>query len=109
VSIAPLGLGSYAGDATLVPLTVQVRTPGTTTAAETRQAFLRPDGTLRFLSLQRGTFDVSVKGGAFLRKTYAGVTLTDAGVTLAGVTLVNGTSTGTTRSARRTCPWSTTR
>ena len=89
-----IGLEKYEGDATGIMATVELRQPGTRTVVETLNLPLLSPGALYFTTARRGTFDVSVKGGTFLRKTFANVSVGANGASLPTVTLTNGDADG---------------
>lgn len=86
----PVTLEGYTGDKTGVPLTVQLRQPGTTRVLQTVSGRLTSGGLLTFSTLVPGTVDVSVKGPTFLRKNTSNVVLSGSSLTLGAVTLLNG-------------------
>jgi hypothetical protein len=85
----PVTLGSYSGNTTTVPLTVDVRTAGTTTSLDHLNAYLS-GGVLSFPTARLGTFDIAIQGPTFLRKVIKSVVFTASGATTAAVTLTNG-------------------
>ena len=90
-----LPLEKYEGDAAGLTATVELRAPGTTTALETRSVPLLSPGALTFHTARRGTFDVAVRVPGFLRRRFAGVTVSESGAaTLGSVTLTNGDADG---------------
>jgi probable HAF family extracellular repeat protein len=88
-------LQDFSGDVTQVPVTVQVRLPGTTDAMQTRTVNLDSSGTFSIPSALTGVFDVSVKASHWLRRTIHGVTFAGDGyVSGLTFTLVDGDVNG---------------
>ncbi|GIV15555.1 MAG: hypothetical protein KatS3mg022_0990 [Armatimonadota bacterium] len=81
-------LQDYQGDKTVIPVTIEVRAPGSTDVLETHVVNLDSEGRYSFQTLLRGTYDLSAKASHWLRQTLPGVILT-AG-TLADFSLTNG-------------------
>jgi hypothetical protein len=80
-------LRDYDGDKTVVPVTIEVREPGSTDALETHIVHLDSAGRYSFQTLLRGTYDLSAKASHWLRQTLR-VTL-DAGA-MVDFSLTNG-------------------
>ena len=75
------------GDPATIPVYVEIRAPGSTTALETHPVTLAADGTFSFdTALAAGTYDISVKASHWLRKTLGSVALTGP----VEVALING-------------------
>ena len=90
-----VGLSDFPGDATKVPIALEVRTPGTLTVLQRRTIFVKPGGTFSFPSVLQGTFDVSIKASHWLRKTLHNVTFPGTGyVTGLTFSLINGDVNG---------------
>jgi hypothetical protein len=88
-------LQDYSGDVTQVPITVEIRKPGTTTVVQTATVYLHSDGTFSLPSGLTGTYDVAVKGSHWLSRKISSVALT--GSTEVGglnFSLVNGDVNG---------------
>jgi hypothetical protein len=81
-------LQEYAGDRTVVPVTIEVRNPGSTDPLETHVVNLDDEGRYSFQTLLRGTFDLSAKASHWLRQTVANVSI--AGDATVDFTLTNG-------------------
>lgn len=80
-------LQEYDGDTTLVPVTIEVREPGSTSAIETHVVHLDSDGRYSFQTLLRGTYDLSAKASHWLRQT---VRATLEAGTMVDFSLTNG-------------------
>ncbi|MGQ9738506.1 MAG: hypothetical protein ACUVRT_11455 [Armatimonadota bacterium] len=83
-----VGLSDYEGDKTTVPVTVEVRHPGTTDVIETHVVDLDSEGRYSFQTLLRGTYDLSAKASHWLRQTLTNLSIT--GDTTADFVLTNG-------------------
>lgn len=62
-------LQDYGGDRTVVPVTIEIREPGSTTALETHVVNLSSEGGYSFQTLLQGTYDLSAKASHWLRQT----------------------------------------
>jgi hypothetical protein len=81
-------LQEYVGDKTVVPVTIEVRNPGSTDPLETHVVNLDEGARYSFQTLLRGTFDLSTKAPHWLRQTVANVSI--AGDVTVDFTLSNG-------------------
>ena len=81
-------LQEYVGDKTVVPVTIEVRNPGSSDSLETHVVNLDEGGRYSFQTLLRGTFDLSAKAPHWLRQTVANVSI--AGDVTVDFTLSNG-------------------
>jgi hypothetical protein len=88
-------LQNFSGDPTKIPVTIQIRNPGTTTAVQTQTVYLNPDGTFSLSTTLKATYDVAVKASNWLRKRISNVKLTGVGF-VAGLSfsLINGDVNG---------------
>jgi hypothetical protein len=90
-----VNLQDFSGDVTQVPVTIQVRNPGTTTIVQSQTVKLNADGSFQFYTTLAGTYDVSVKASHWLRKTISSVTFTGTGFTRGlSCSLLNGDVNG---------------
>ena len=90
-----LSLDSYSGDSTAVPLSLEVRNAGTLQVVQRQTVYAKANGTFSFPSALKGTFDVSVKGSHWLRKTMRNVVFPGDGyVSGLSVSLINGDVNG---------------
>jgi probable HAF family extracellular repeat protein len=90
-----VALQNFAGDATQVPITVEVRTPGTTTVLQTQTVNLDAAGVFWFACGLTGTYDVAVKAPHWLRKTIPDVSLPIGGyASTLSFSLTNGDVNG---------------
>jgi len=88
-------LQDYGADITQVPVTVEIRALGTTTALQTQTVHLLPDGSFSFPSALTGTFDVAAIAPHWLRQVIPAVLLSGNGyVGGLGFSLVNGDVNG---------------
>ena len=88
-------LQDFKGDPSRVPVTIEIRKPGTTTVVQTQTIRLKMDGTFQFCTTLAGTYDIAVKASHWLRKRIANVTLMgDAFVSGGNCSLVNGDVNG---------------
>jgi len=83
-----VGLGEYDGDRTVIPVTIEVREPGSTNVLETHVVNLDSEGRYSLQTLLQGTYDLSAKASHWLRQTLPHVILTDGAVV--DFTLSNG-------------------
>ncbi|MCS6830664.1 MAG: hypothetical protein RMM08_08820 [Armatimonadota bacterium] len=81
-------LEEYGGDKTVIPVTIELREPGSTSVLETHVVNLDSEGRYSFQTLLQGTYDLSAKASHWLRQTLPDVTLT-AG-TVVDFSLANG-------------------
>jgi hypothetical protein len=78
-----------------VPITVEIRAPGTTTDLDVQTVLLASDGTFNLsTSVPAGTYDILAKGPHWLRKRLANVAITTLGVEGLSFSLVNGDVNG---------------
>jgi probable HAF family extracellular repeat protein len=89
-----VALQGYSGDVTQVPVTVEIRNPGSTTVLQRTTVRLQSDGSFSLPSPLVGTYDVSFKASHWLRRTIAGVTLTASSRVSLGPSLINGDVNG---------------
>jgi hypothetical protein len=89
-----VALGDFGGDRTLIPITVQIRQPGTSTVVESYTVSLTSGGGFSLLTTQVGTFDIAVKGSHWLRKVLRNVVITASGASGQSPALVNGDING---------------
>lgn len=73
--VAQVHLGDFLGDPLGQQMDVQIRQPGNAEPIETYIASLDDDSTIRITTALRGTYDLSVKGGHWLRQTMPNVNL----------------------------------
>lgn len=90
----PVTLQSYVGNKTAVPLTVQLRQPGSTTELQSWTASVSASGVLTVSTTRQGTFDLAIKGPTFLRKTIRNISVGASGASLSAITLLNGDVNG---------------
>ena len=75
-------------------ITMDLRTPGTTTVIESYPLTVHNGSTFSINTTQRGLFDISFKGAHFLRNTLHNVNITGAGVSGLSPSLKNGDCDG---------------
>ena len=80
--------------ATNVPVTMQLRTPGTTTVIESYNLSVHSGSTFSINTVQRGNFDIAFKGTPFMRKVLSNVNITNTGVLGLAPSLKNGDCDG---------------
>jgi len=83
-----VSLLDFAGDPASVPIVVELRRPGETTALETRTLPLDPASRYAFSTARLGRYDVSVKASHWLRQTLHNMLLQPD--TILNFTLING-------------------
>lgn len=90
-----VSLGDFTGDATKVPIEIEIREAGTTIVLQRQTVNLQADGTFSVPSALVGTYDVAAKGPHWLRRRISNVVLTGSGF-VAGLSfsLVNGDVNG---------------
>lgn len=76
---ATVALNGYVGDPSAIDFTVQIYNAGTNVLRETRVLRLDSQGTLILDTALRGSFDLYLQGGAFLRKASRSVNITAGG------------------------------
>ncbi|MER3474569.1 MAG: hypothetical protein C4335_11180 [Armatimonadota bacterium] len=81
-------LQDYLGDTTGVPVTIEIRHPGSTDALETHVVNLDGEGRYAFQTLLRGTYDLSAKASHWLRQTLTNRSID--GDTVVDFVLTNG-------------------
>ena len=86
-------LQSYTGTPN-VPITMQLRTPGTTTVIESYNLNVHNGSTFSINTAQRGNFDIAFKGTPFMRKVLTNVSITNSGVSGLTPSLKNGDCDG---------------
>ena len=89
-----LTLQDFVGDATKVPVTVEIRNPGSTTPLETHVVNLDSLGRFSVSTPLVGTFDVAVKASHWLRKRFQNVSITTGGASGLSAALVDGDVNG---------------
>jgi len=89
-----VALGDFGGDRTTIPITVQIRQPGTTTVVESYTVNLTSGGSYSFLTTQVGTFDLAFKGSHWLRKVLRNVAISSSGASGQSPSLTNGDING---------------
>ena len=88
-------LQDFTGNVTLVPVTIEIRTAGTTNVLQRQTVYLNPDGSFSFPCSLVGTFDVAAKAPHWLRKKISGVVFSGNGIVSGlGFSLINGDVTG---------------
>jgi WD40 repeat protein len=87
-------LGDYGGSESAVAVTVDVRSPGTTTALESHTVNLASNGGFQVPTRLVGTFDVAVKGSHWLRRVLKNVSISTTGATGLSASLINGDVNG---------------
>ncbi len=85
-----VALGDYSPSPAGTPITIQVRTAGTTTVLDTLSATLGADGSFTVATNRVGTFDVSVKASHWLSALQGSVTFAPSGASGIALALVNG-------------------
>lgn len=73
-----------------LPVTFELRTPGTTDVIETSVATPNPDGTFTFECISRGTFDVTAKTTRHLRDKNVNINIARAGASGLSFSVVPG-------------------
>jgi len=86
-------LQDFGGSKASVPVTVQLRTPGTTTVVGTYTVNLDASGNFSLNPGQSGTYDVAIKASHWLRAKVANVVVSGA-ATVGTVSLLNGDVNG---------------
>ena len=89
-----VALLDFVGDATKVPVVIELRLPGTTTVVQRQTVFLKAGGEFSFLSSLTGTYDVAAKASHWLRQRLPNVTLSSTGKSGLSFSLVNGDVNG---------------
>jgi subtilisin family serine protease len=89
-----VALQDYSGDTTKVPVTVELRTPGSTVPLETYTVYLDSSGRFSIDTQLIGSFDVAVKAPHWLRKRFQSVAITTSGASLSAASLINGDVNG---------------
>ena len=87
-------LQDFVGDATKVPVTVEIRLPGSTTPLESHVVYLDSSGAFSVATQLIGTFDVALKAPHWLRKRLSGVSVSVSGAAGLNVSLINGDVNG---------------
>lgn len=89
-----VSLGDFVGSRTSIPVTVQIRQPGTATVVESYTVSLSSTGAYSFLTTQVGTFDIAFKASHWLRKVLKNVSISASGAAGVSPALVNGDANG---------------
>ncbi len=88
-------LQDYSGNRTLVPITLEIRNPGTTTVVQSLTVFLDSSGGFRVrASVTPGTYDLAFKGSTWLRKVLRNVPIAANGASGLSFSLLNGDVNG---------------
>jgi hypothetical protein len=80
--------------ATTVPVTMQLRMPGTTTVIESYNLNVHSGSTFSINTVQRGAFDIAFKGTPFMRKVLPNVNISNSGISGLAPSLKNGDCDG---------------
>jgi len=72
------------------PVTIEVRTAGTTTVLDTINTTLDASGNFSVNTSRTGTYDVAIKGSHWLKGLQTGVTFSSTGASGVNLSLVNG-------------------
>lgn len=88
-----LALQDFGGSLATVPVSVQLRTPGTSTVVATYTVTAAANGTFSFAPTQTGTYDLAFKASHWLRAKVANVVVGGA-VSVGSISLVNGDVNG---------------
>lgn len=90
-----VNLGDWSVSTLYTPVTVEIRTPGSTVAADTQTILLDQSGNFQIATtLPAGLYDITVKAGHWLRAKLANQTLTAAGISGLTFSLLNGDVNG---------------
>ena len=93
--LGTVALQDFGGNASKAPLTVEMRTPGSSTVVETQQVIPDIDGSFMLASDLVGTYDVAVKASHWLRQVVRNVAIShDAPSGRLHFSLINGDVTG---------------
>lgn len=85
-----INLSGYVGDWSTVAMNVEIHNVGSDISLLNRSINVDGDGSFDLATSLRGSFDVYVSGGTWLRKKIGNVTITSAGVGGLNVALLNG-------------------
>lgn len=85
-----IDLEDFIGNATLVPVTIELRNPGSTTAVATYSVNPTTAGTWFTVTALRGTYDVAAKASHWLRSRIGSVSIGNDGVMNLDFSLMNG-------------------
>lgn len=85
-----ISLGDFGGTVTGRSVTLELRTPGTSTVLETKTVTLAADGSFSFTTSRTGTVDLTAKASHWLRARRTNVALSGTSVTGQNFTLING-------------------
>ncbi len=83
-----VNLQDYSGDRTTVPVSIEVRAPGSISPLETHVVDMDSEGRYSFRTVLRGMYDLSAKANRWLRQTVPAVALGDD--TIVNFTLASG-------------------
>ena len=75
-------------------LTLQLRTPGTTTVIESYSLSVHNGSTFTINTTRRGSYDIAIRGAHFMRGVIPNVNITNSGVSGLALTLKNGDVNG---------------
>ncbi len=92
-----VGLNDFVANRTSVPLTVELRAPGSTTPVESHTLYADASGQFSFTATKPGTYDLTVKGSHWLRGKVKNVKTGFWGVGGLSLSLVNGDVDGNNR------------
>ncbi|GMV90032.1 MAG: hypothetical protein AMXMBFR81_29620, partial [Chthonomonas sp.] len=87
-------LQDYVGEKTSVPVTIELRQPGTTTRVDGQVVFLSASGAFTFNTELVGTFDIVARAPRFLRARATNVVIGEQGVANLSFSLINGDVNG---------------
>ncbi|HCE01319.1 MAG TPA: hypothetical protein DER07_09785 [Armatimonadetes bacterium] len=88
-------LQDFAGDRTQVPITLEIRNPGTTTVVQSLTIHLDSAGGFRVrANVAPGTYDLAFKGPTWLRKVLKNVAIAADGASGLSFSLLNGDCNG---------------
>ncbi len=85
-----MSLQDFIGDATTVPITIELRNPGSTTAVATYSVNATAANTWFTVTALRGTYDVTAKSSHWLRQKVGSAVITDDGTMNLHFSLING-------------------
>jgi len=85
-----VNLGNWSGAIAGTPITIEVRTAGTTTVLDTINTTLDASGNFSVGTTRTGTFDVAIKASHWLKRNTASVSFGTTGASGINASLVNG-------------------